>query len=1031
MQMKGKKNMMRAVIALILSAGVLALLPVNIFASWVKTVRTPSAEQSVQGTLGDITVNYKFFSENLYVDAVGTTKYYVFDASAADNYYIGSADSGVDSIEALELTGIAFTQTKTLASQTAPTYCTGSHSLSTCKYQSSPSQTNFQVSLNVNLPYTATDVGSPVYQDGPYRITMKYNEQPSSVSLSTKTLEHVGVLYSGVDPENSQNTRTIRVYTVYTISAATMSVSVTSEQVSCSGIGNKAYTCTGTPTVTLTGTYQIYVREDVGTPAKTEAIGAVSNGDALYTVAGYRTGDVVTAPSHSVLLKALPASVQESTKSVVGYYSEATADANKIYQMPITIGKDATVQTDANGQKYIDIWVKLTTTNPMISDGEKTDYNSAIAAGTSLMLGNLSTLTNASDITNDIAYNADNRTFGLWAENVSGTLELGFAYNETTAKTNVNGLKSDTPTEDDNLYTGDPTVALDSYNTRDYTVVLQEDISLSGTLYVGGYTGVYSNTTEKAHSFIVKSYVALDLNGHTLAIKNGGVLHSFGYIYDSVGTGRIVVETGGTLYTQFLIYGMGGLSRTLKLFDMGYCPFEDYNLAYLNATVDIMVDGNSSGNLIGFSMLYPSASLGAFFNYYIPLFSSAAVDGSDPLFTLQQRTDSTTAQSYVRMTMKRLDSLSTLSASGYDTKNVFTFVGVHIRFAAPTMTLKIAISIINTSVYLDMKKVVFPISPLVDLTCVDSVFELGQSAIVMPGATLTFDENSILRLTSNGEKTFDKISILINTGVAKVTKTLVGQLYAPSYNVQGDQVYGAYRLGMGFGNTSAAFWNYFGTASVNIYGTVEFVKGVGESYILSGNVNVASFRAVDSNGSGGERKAWTAYNLTAANLEGVKLQTYGSFAVAGQSKSVSSSNEHTAKVMHYYTLPLMSDGTAYLVDTNAATFRTGTYDRSDGVFTETGTGDTYVILTTTTLPKNGEAGEVTFTYAIAKADVEQKVATCNGATYVYYCGLYVPCTVTTNDAGEVTACTITLTNTFDDAGAEKQLSWSATDSRWK
>lgn len=61
----------------------------------------------------------------------------------------------------------------------------------------------------------------------------------------------------------------------------------------------------------------------------------------------------------------------------------------------------------------------------------------------------------------------------------------------------------------------------------------QNDLIVNGNLYLGGYTG----SSSSIQGYIVNNYVSLDLNGHQLIINNGGMVHSFGYIYDSMGTG--------------------------------------------------------------------------------------------------------------------------------------------------------------------------------------------------------------------------------------------------------------------------------------------------------------------------------------------------------------------------------------------------------------------------------------------------------------------------------------------------------------
>ena len=714
------------------------------------------------------------------------------------------------------------------------------------------------------------------------------------------------------------------------------------------------------------------------------------------------------------------------------------------------------------------IWVNFIPNNPGEFAIEGQDLNADISKGNVSIVGvdpgtplpndpdlNLTTKT----IQKDKAYysiSANNGTevehfFSLYS-NVPEGVTVNFSMN--TGKTNVNASKNGSPTKAANLYgegtITDTTAALDASNPRDYTVVLQNNIEVGGNIYLGGYTGVYSNSTEKPQGYIVKNYVALDLNGHDLVLKKGAVLHSYGYIYDSVGTGKIIVEPGATLYTQILIYGMNGLSTTLKLFDMGYCPFDDYNFAYLNATVDVITDETGAGTLYGYSMVYPSNSLGMIFNYYMKIFSAKPkttdTDKSAPLFEVSPRYE--TADGYVRLTAEEIDLLSentNIVSQCMNLKNVFTFNNLDIAFTAPTLEFLIKL-ISEQKVALDMRRIIFPISPMVDLTCNNSLFTLSQPIMVMPGSTLTFDQNSVVRLSTEGSIPFAAVNVPIGgTGAAAKTKAPTGGIYAPSYCIQKSQVYAGttYRNGLGTGGQYGSFWNYFKSATVNIYGILEFETGNTVPYVLSGNVNISNFRTCGADGaSPSEKHPWKRENMKQGNLGGVMLTTYGMYSATAVSSSVSTGNEHTAKIKHYYCLPLISNGDAYLFSTNdyeannaeSNPAKIGTYDINTGVFTEHGSGSTYVILPTAiALPADKSTGEMSFTLAVIQTAVANEQVTYNNQAYVYYCGAYIKATAVTDaTTGAVTGYSIDIKTTFDGAAtAAKTVTWNATNQRWE
>ncbi|MBQ3014952.1 MAG: hypothetical protein IJD75_07460, partial [Clostridia bacterium] len=469
-----KQNIVRLVATLLIAVGVLTALPASAFAGWTYKVfnRKLDSANPVQGTQGDITVNYKFFGENMYYEAGDdvVTKYYAFDSTAQNNFYIGANDEGVASLELLTLSPIQFelTESQTLSDQkkTATEYCkvTSSwlHRLSGCSLSTSVPTTNFEITLPVvsSLSYTTKDewVGVNIPAVPSYQGKASYAMQGTvttvdSIALTnnyTSPLSHQGVIYSGPDPNDNTRTRTLTVFTVYTVADAKMSLTV--DPGASSHTGGTAYKCTGTPTVTtLSGTYTIYVREVIGTPERTEDVGTVEEGATLYSVDGYRIGDTITAPSFPTLLAALPSNVQGRTKSIIGYYPEATADTTKAYKMPLTIGADVTptVETVVEDekevtQKYVDIWVKLATTNEMISS-TATNLNQSIGS-------NETTTLTGSSISNDFAYIPDyyedskgntSGAIALTSPTVAGALDLAIAVNGSTV-TNVNAYNGGT-----------------------------------------------------------------------------------------------------------------------------------------------------------------------------------------------------------------------------------------------------------------------------------------------------------------------------------------------------------------------------------------------------------------------------------------------------------------------------------------------------------------------------------------------------------------------------------------------------------
>ncbi|MBQ9774172.1 MAG: hypothetical protein IJW30_05860 [Clostridia bacterium] len=1060
-----KRNMLRLIAILLLLVGTVSLVPSGVLAKWLVLYEgTDTSPTTVKGGTGDITVNYHFFGEQLFVPAQSTTTYYksetdstvlTADEVAAMKANVDSMSSSVSKVQEAE----------TGTGTTSKYYRSGCDN--TAGY-GTPSTAAVTIAAQPTLVLTLAD-GSTKTLTVPAAKTYTSPAITGTGTTNPGTYGSAGTLsdsfqLSQTTTDGITTTRFLDVYAYYTPAT----VSITSKESSdtyrpTSVFGSCCwysyhYKYDLTVTFTTDIYYTTYVREEVSADSDTvQEIGVV---DGTYSVSGYSVGDTVIAPTYSELISVLPTDVQGRTKSIQGYYSsltgsEGTYTVGSRYQMPLTIvsssAADASqvVPTD----QTVEVWVKLGTTVPShMGVTNKTDYNSLIGS-TDMMLA--SGVSGVNDVTGDIAYAAEDQTFALTANTINGTVEFAFAYDASTAKTNVNAGKSDTPSSTLNIRgqngLTDKTASL-SNNTCDYTVVLQNDLVINGTLMLGGYTGADSATsTNIPQGYMIRNYVALDLNGHTVTVN--GTLHSFGHIYDSTGKGKIVVGTSGTLYTQLLIHGMSGLQHTLKSYDVGYCPFEDYNMPYLEATVEILTettytktysDGSvtatagttRAGTMYGFTMMNLGSYAGAF-NCYLKLFGVA--DSSDqPLFstladpdvladpTADNTTVSGTAQGRTVVRTQTLDSLST-SLTDYctDKKNLFDFYDILATLHAPkisfTLTVTIGITVTMTPV-LKLERVIFPISAFVDVSFHSSELTLGQQIIVMPGCTMTFDEDSVLRLTCSGSQTFDAVPTIsyINPFYGKVTKNVTGGIFAPIYDMDNPEAqvsFNGSKNGVAYGNHSAKFWEYFGTASVNVYGTLEMAQSPTGTYVLAGNINVNDFCTYNT--STGVRSAtaeWRAENLDTTHLALINLRTYGGTAALSYCTVGGSEKDHRVEIAHHYVMPMISNGTSYAywvtysgsTTTDQLSVLTGTYQYANGVFT-TDAGETYVILPNVSVPAYNANGLVSYSPTVTAATVNCEIAVTNDVQYVYYAGTYSPVATGVTDPANIAVgdtCTV-------------------------
>ena len=243
----------------------------------------------------------------------------------------------------------------------------------------------------------------------------------------------------------------------------------------------------------------------------------------------------------------------------------------------------------------------------MLGDNEQFEENQLTSHINNLTSGNTSNIYAGGaatfNLNDDSSFSSQSLTVNLGSSSLQTTISSGRTVNfsmndgrvdvEGRADNSITDPSKHTVGTGENI-TNDTYISLDYFkektetvqdlskkNPRDYTIILQNDLIVNGNLYLGGYTG----SSSSIQGYIVNNYVSLDLNGHQLIINNGGMVHSFGYIYDSMGTGSVEVMPGGNLKTQVVLYDVKGGNTTLWGFSKGISPFENYGFPYLNCEV--------------------------------------------------------------------------------------------------------------------------------------------------------------------------------------------------------------------------------------------------------------------------------------------------------------------------------------------------------------------------------------------------------------------------------------------------------------
>ncbi len=587
-------------------------------------------------------------------------------------------------------------------------------------------------------------------------------------------------------------------------------------------------------------------------------------------------------------------------------------------------------------------------------------------------------------------------------------------------------------------------------NKRDYTLKLQNDLTIYGKLNIGGFTGAtsHSNSFMIPQGSIIGNYVKLDLNGYTITIENGGILHSFGYITDTAGTGKIVVKAGGHLYSQMVITALKGGNNTLWSYSKGISPFENYYFPYLDTTVEIEVSSSGAGNFTAFTKL----NLGdlGFTNLYFPV-----IGGDSSFMFYVTRKNDTDGKVYIKNHL--VDSLNTAPYIYYDLhqKNSFTFENVNADFTAPNTDVIVDIiyngsSVTTVDMTLKLNRLIFPISAFLDLNFYSSTLVLDQKIQILPGSSLMIDSNSELVLDyykdSTGKAQMQKFDTETISALLVFRKSMPGEnkhlsggiLAMDNDPVENSQFIGtAYDLNSTCYNGSAVaydkYWTkVFKSANVDIYGNIRLTPGNDASapYALAGNVNVNTF---STSADTTTRKAWNLANLD--TLSGVNFRTYdlniysGNFYWFGGSSLTDSKNDSAnSAAIHFYALPMISNGKAYVWDGKNKI--QGTYNSLTGIVTAS-TQKTYFfktnnsLLTTSSTGTNvslmtSSAQDYSIDYTITPTECSQiksGLITAGSTPYVYFGGLYFPVS-TTGVTGTTTTVTADLSKFTSKSGVD-------------
>lgn len=131
----------------------------------------------------------------------------------------------------------------------------------------------------------------------------------------------------------------------------------------------------------------------------------------------------------------------------------------------------------------------------------------------------------------------------------------------------------------------------------DVVVKLDCDVIINGGFFQ--INGVFGKAGVGIGNALSGSFTALDLNGYTITVRNGGYLNGYGIIYNSQETGGIAIEDG-YITTCFSPMDYAGGGNFLVSYGSTTMPFLGYCAPYLCCEVIV----SSLGEVRGFTSLY-------------------------------------------------------------------------------------------------------------------------------------------------------------------------------------------------------------------------------------------------------------------------------------------------------------------------------------------------------------------------------------------------------------------------------------------
>lgn len=583
---------------------------------------------------------------------------------------------------------------------------------------------------------------------------------------------------------------------------------------------------------------------------------------------------------------------------------------------------------------------------------------------------NISATGNSYNVSTDINY-FNNILFLNAATIQSGANVDLLAENDSTGN-NPEGSLGNQDDIRSNHSNSDSTLSLTN-NTKTLNITLLGDLTINGNLTVGAKTGNLTDSGE-LQSYIIGNYASIDLNGHNLIVN--GTLRVFGEIKDSKNTGKIVVNNGGELYSLMSYTDGRGGNHTIWGYSKEQSPFTDYRFPYISSKILLNYGsrvraytkfnlGQLGGSAATFNLLGTDNQ-----NYYL----TWCGDSNDYIEIIPYSVGNITNSNFLNRLYNyryKIDIYGDLQFN-----NAYTTV----QFSVSALIFNL-----NGSIDLYLSRVNFPISSFFDINVLnDSKILLLYKIILYPGATLFVDENASLEFSYINNFAYERVSFEGIKHIPEVTKNLSGGIisYNYSFNKYSNPSISSIDVGLYSSTYSSYFTNYFNVNSANILGNIIFNSGNSEKYVFSGEINL-SLNALNSI-KNNSNMIQTYYSLGQQNND---------VWFSGASEAIAAGNDNAiVRVNSYLTLPLISNGSAYLIS-DSLSLSEGNYDSQNNIIEKN--NEYYFVAGSDTVLEDNNSNQdnpIDTTVTIIKAEYINKEIQAvyeNGKFYVYYCGTYV------------------------------------------